>query len=123
MKKLILLFLLLASCAKNKPLEYTSNLTQHGNEVPKSNELVNSFGGISWKRNDVGIYQGTYNEKWEGQINVVIDQTANGAQMVRVNANNEHVQVYTYFWDDEFKEWRFSDDVLLNTSVRILFFK
>lgn len=123
MKKIILLFLVLASCTKNKPLEYTSNLTQYGTDSPKSEELTNSFGGISWKRNDVGIYQGTFNNEWEGKTNVFIDQTANGAQMVRVNVNGEHIQIYTYFWNDEFKEWRFSDDVLLNTSLRILFFK
>ena len=121
--KLLTIAVLLVSCGKQKPKEYIANLTQSGVNAPDVSELRNKFGKINWKRNEAGIYQGDYEHTFVGKINVVIDETANVNQMVRVHVNDKYIQVYSCSWNDELKEWEFSDDVLLNTSLRIMFFK
>lgn len=128
MKSLILLALMLvsiASCKKNDVQIYSVNLTQSGLNAPNAELLQKtkkSF-SIQWKRNSTGIYEAYIQGIEYSNTSQIIDQGTDVNEKVNVYVKNGLVQVYTREWNESFKEWEFSDDVLLNTYLEIKFYK
>jgi hypothetical protein len=128
MKSLILLALMLisiASCKKNDVQIYSVNLTQSGLNAPNAEllqETKKTF-SIQWKRNSTGVYEANIQGIEFSKNSILIDQGNDLNEQIRVYMNNGLVQVYTREWNESFKEWEFSDNVLMKTYLEIKFYK
>lgn len=78
---------------------------------------------VSWKRNAPGIYQGDLSGFPKGDVIKSIDPSSNVDHEIRIYVDDDVVQIYTREWSNDLQEWVFSDNVLVNTSLELKFFK
>ena len=127
MKTLLTLVLLALtfSCAKNKTENYTAILNQTSTNSPVANVLTKERKNqtVVWSRIDTGIYKCDFAGFKSSKPIVFVSETSNPNTQIRYSVNDNELKLFTYNWNSEFGFWESSDDILINTTIELRFYK